>query len=81
MNWARLIIGLRSEVPAEVLANAKTLTRTLSIVEVFDTPLERQAFASGIFKLFELSIQTGVITLLSKRLLGIPDAQIQVHSH
>lgn len=78
VGWARVVLGLRSEVPAEVLDNVKNLTRALSIVEVFDTPLERQAFFSGIFKIFELIIQTGVITLLVKRLLGLLEPRIQV---
>lgn len=80
VGWARVVLGLRSYVPQEVLANVKILTRALSIVEVFDSPLERQAFASGISKLFELIIQTGVITLITKRLLGLLEPQIQVWS-
>lgn len=70
--------GLRSDVPAEVLRNAKNMTRVLSIVEVFDSALERQAFGTMIFKVFELIIQHGVVTLLAKRLPSLPDPQIQV---
>lgn len=57
---------------------AKAMTRVLSISQVFDGPLERQAFGSIVLKVFELVVQTGVVPLLSKRLTALLEPRIQV---
>jgi hypothetical protein len=61
LNFASVLSGLQSQNPFQQLEATKAVCKLLSLVVVFNTPLERRSITTVLVKIFHLMYDGGVM--------------------